>query len=137
MFPVLYANSSYSFTGGIWILWRNSPHFQFHNFTNGNYNYNRLVTFNYGHPHHHILKKLKKLIGNIRDKISKPWIIFGDFNELSSLHEKLAFSIGNYTRYNFINQNNLIDLGFLGKLFTWHNSRENHAATFSRLDRDG
>lgn len=83
-------------------LWSNSPNFQLHILdqdsrfivgciNDGNNNYNWLVSFVYGYPHYHLQKNLWKLIGNITDKDSKPWLISGDFSELSSLDEKLSF----------------------------------------------
>lgn len=84
-------------------------------------------------------KKLWKLTGNISDMDSKPWLILGDFNELSSPDEKLFFSWGNSTRYNnfnnVINQNNLIDLRYSDNPFTWHNKKNDQDAIFSKLDR--
>lgn len=69
----------------------------------------------------------------------EPWFIIRELDELSSSDEKISFSKGNSTMYNnynnFINNNNLIDLGFLGNRYTWHNRRKDSIAIFSRLDR--
>lgn len=69
----------------------------------------------------------------------EPWFIIRELDELSSSDEKISFSKGNSTMYNnynnFINNNNLIDLGFLGNRYTWHNRRKDPIAIFSRLDR--
>lgn len=51
-------------------------------------NSNWLVSFVYDYPQHHLQKQLWKLIGNISDKESKPWLILGDLNEFSSPDEK-------------------------------------------------
>lgn len=45
-------------------------------------------------------KKLWKLIENIWEKDSKPWLISGDSNELSTPDEKLSVSKGNSTWHN-------------------------------------
>lgn len=53
-----------------------------------------------------------KTIEDILDKKTKPWILLGDRNELSSSNEKLFFGKGNSVRHdninNFINYNNFL-----------------------------
>lgn len=45
-------------------------------------------TFVYDYPHHHLLRQLSGQVSTFLDIDSKPWLILGDLNELSSLDEK-------------------------------------------------
>lgn len=78
-------------------------------------------------------------IGNLSGKNNKPRIVLGDLNEFSSPKEKFSINKGNSTRYNifnnFIDENDLIVLGFTSNHYTWHNKREEHVGIFSHLDR--
>lgn len=62
-----------------------------------------------------------------------------EIKEVSSPDEKLSLSHGNSIRYNnfnnFINVDNLVNLGFSSNCYTGHNKREDHPAIFARLDR--
>lgn len=60
-------------------------------------------TFIYGYPHHHLQKSLWDQISNIPDTGTKPWLILGDLNELSSLEEKISVQKCNSTRHNNFN----------------------------------
>lgn len=112
-YPLFLEASPISFMGGLLILCKNSPNFQLQSldrqsrFVHGSIrnDYNNsvwLITFIHGYPHH-LQKLLWDQIGPITDTIFKPWLILGDFNELSSSKEKISFSNGNSTRYNSFN----------------------------------
>lgn len=49
------------------------------------------VTFIYGYPDHHLQRQLRKQINIIQEPDSKPWLILGELNELSSLDEEKVF----------------------------------------------
>lgn len=65
-------------------------------------------------------------------------LILGDLNEISKTDQTTSASIGNSIRYNncnrFLYDNHLIDLGYVGNLYTWHNRRGKQAANVVRLD---
>lgn len=83
---------------------------------------------------HHQLQINLWEIGNIPYAGTKPWVILGDLNELSSLDEKLSTNTGKSTRYNtfnnFTNNYNLIDLGFTSNPYIGHKKREKHGLPF-------
>lgn len=150
LFPYRCTIPFFGFLGGLWVLWKNFPHFtldiliEHERFIHGSKtdssrNVKWLVTFIYGYPQHHLQKDLWKQISNIKDTGKNPMIIIGDFNEISNTHERLSLSKSNSTRstnFNkFIDSNFLIDLGFLGNPYTWYNKRNDSSAVFSRLDR--
>lgn len=71
---------------------------------------------------------------------SLPWLMAGDFNAI--LYD-LDFK-GRYSRSyslkssffkNFVNKNNLLDLGFVGSRFTWSNNQLGLACRWARLNR--
>ncbi|KAJ0969863.1 hypothetical protein J5N97_022740 [Dioscorea zingiberensis] len=73
-------------------------------------------------------------------KLSLPWILLGDFNAILNPTEHRG---GNFDHYSakaklfsdFINENQLFDLGFIGSPFTWCNNQIGLARRWARLDR--
>ena len=70
--------------------------------------------------------------------IDLPWLVLGDFNEITHQHEKIG---GNQPKLykmmayrDTMDKCNLRDLGFVGNKFTWFNKRKNRPI-FERLDR--
>lgn len=70
--------------------------------------------------------------------VSIPWLVLGDFNEVTHAHEKIG---GNrpkdYKMFKYMetmNAYNLYDLGYIGSKFTWFNKRKSQPI-FERLDR--
>ncbi|KAH7861063.1 hypothetical protein Vadar_021190 [Vaccinium darrowii] len=70
---------------------------------------------------------------------SQPWVLIGDFNTIVSNEEKQGgidkeeWEMSDFRK--FINDNELIDLGFVGYPFTWNNKRGHGANIRERLDR--
>ena len=60
-----------------------------------------------------------------------PWIVFGDFNEITKSDEK----IGWLEFRDCLNRCELYDLGFSGQKFTWCNGRYGEQRTKIRLDK--
>ncbi|KAK9291995.1 hypothetical protein L1049_019947 [Liquidambar formosana] len=70
---------------------------------------------------------------------SLPWILAGDFNQISSLNEKRGGSEkGGSRRCKFqewVNKCKLVDLAFSGPPLTWCNMREGNARISERIDK--
>lgn len=70
---------------------------------------------------------------------NQPWMLAGDFNIIVDSGEKRGGqnldSGAMHDFQNFIHQNGLVDMGFIGDIFTWCNNRRGHARIRERLDR--
>ncbi|KAJ0968806.1 hypothetical protein J5N97_021683 [Dioscorea zingiberensis] len=69
-----------------------------------------------------------------------PWVILGDFNAILNCEEHRGGTFDNYRAKSklfneFINENQLFDLGFLGTPYTWCNNQLGLARRWARLDR--
>lgn len=78
------------------------------------------------------------LISNFMASPTIPWVILGDFNsiisnEKSSGIDRNVWEMRNFN--NFIRNNWLIDIGYVGYPFTWNNKRDGAANIQLRLDR--
>ncbi|KAF9609341.1 hypothetical protein IFM89_015596 [Coptis chinensis] len=87
--------------------------------------YKRIVVWNY--------------LRDLRNVLSGPWLILGDFNAISSLSEKEG---GNPTPSRYIDEFvslmedlEMADLGYHGPAFTWSNNRLGAANIRERIDR--
>ncbi|KAL5736384.1 hypothetical protein ACOSQ2_031172 [Xanthoceras sorbifolium] len=65
------------------------------------------------------------------------WLVLGDFNEVTCNAEKRggSASFSNSGFADWINNNNLIDLGFVGQNITWLNKRGSRDEVWCRLNR--
>lgn len=74
-----------------------------------------------------IWKQLWNKLEYIYEFINLPWLLLGDFTEISIPQEKFGGRPPSKTKMetfnNFLNRANLIDLGFIGPKFTWTNCR--------------
>ncbi|KAH7833675.1 hypothetical protein Vadar_008660 [Vaccinium darrowii] len=74
-----------------------------------------------------------------KDCLGEDWLIWGDMNDITSVGEKrggispASWELKGFQ--NFINQCNLIDLGYTGFPFTWCNNRAGSECIQERLDR--
>ena len=59
-------------------------------------NTNCFITFLYGYPQHHKQKEIGKTLLNIKNSISGPCVVIGDFNEILHPHEKIGGIIYNF-----------------------------------------
>lgn len=86
-----------------------------------------VLTAIYGNSHPGPRKGLWKTIdaiANIVEDLNLPWSLMGDFNEITNISEKSGGSY-NFTNTGFdncINRNGLIDMGYIGLIFTWISS---------------
>lgn len=68
-----------------------------------------------------------------------PWVIAGDFNETLTAEDKFggrAVGVNSSLRFKeYLDNCNMIDIGFSGPRFTWTNKREVQALIQVRLDR--
>ena len=55
-------------------------------------------TFLYGYPQHHKQKKIWDTLLHIKESISGPWAIIGDFNDILYPHENIGENQGNTSR---------------------------------------
>ncbi|CAL1372119.1 unnamed protein product [Linum trigynum] len=99
-----------------------------------------LLTAIYASPNYQLQPSLWNSLITFSSTISLPWLLTGDFNAFRSLNEKSGLATTSTARRcrifnNFIDQANLIDLGFSGPRFTW--SRGDTASNYkaSRIDR--
>jgi hypothetical protein len=68
------------------------------------------------------------------------WLVLGDFNEITALEEKFGRDDRNLHQMvafcDALTDCTLLDLGFIGPLFTWTNCRVNGDLVRVRLDRE-
>ena len=73
------------------------------------------------------------------ESVTMPWLVIGDFNDVTNSSEKSGGSLPSLGRCNLFNSMisscNLIDLEFNGPAFTWLNKRKGLARVQERLDR--
>ena len=93
----------------------------------------------YGHPDARKRYESWDLLGSLKIQCDMPWIVFGDFNEITHPDEKLGWldRDANHMRSfrECLSLCGLIDLGFVGQRFTWCNGRFGDQRTLIRLDR--
>ncbi|GMY05786.1 hypothetical protein FCV25MIE_01025 [Fagus crenata] len=87
------------------------------------------------HRHHESWDLLRLL----HQQSSLPWCCVGDYNELTSIDEKVGGGIRSERQMqdfrDAIDSCGFIDLGFVGEPFTWCNNRLGSATIWERLDR--
>lgn len=78
-------------------------------------------------------------LSDIATYLRVPWLICGDFNEITSHSEKIGGRFtddpGMHDFQNFILTNGLMDAGFVVNQFTWSNNRRGTSRIWQRLDR--
>lgn len=98
----------------------------------------RLTGF-YGFPSRRDRTKSWELLRNLKDKSELPWLVIGDFNDLTKQTEKrggrphpnaMLHGFGDTLDYC-----SLFDLGMFGYPFTWERGRGNACWVEERLDR--
>ena len=81
----------------------------------------------YGNPDARKRYESWDLLCSLKNQCDMPWIVFGDFNEITHPEEKLgwldrdAIQMRNFREC--LNWCGLVDLGFVGQSFTWRNER--------------
>lgn len=73
------------------------------------------------------------------NSLSRPFLILGDFNELSSIQDKQGgaqFSFSRVDRFvNVLSSTNYVELIFFGQPFTWRMKKGGVDNTLERLDK--
>ncbi|KAL7246982.1 hypothetical protein ACSBR2_001986 [Camellia fascicularis] len=136
------------FAGGIWLFWRNDlvevdilpPHLQaFSVIIRRKGEVDWLFTALHASPNSISRSELWNYLVDVAHGLPLPWLIAGDFNEISSNSEKQGGAPSTQRRLSrfvqVIDECNLTDLGFSGPKFTWTNSCHGLANIKERLDR--
>ncbi|KAK6786509.1 hypothetical protein RDI58_015034 [Solanum bulbocastanum] len=84
-------------------------------------------------------KTLWESLRNVATKITSPWLVYGDFNEVTNASEKLGGKPINNTKCSSfircLDDMNMIDLGFTGQKYTRTNKHKNNKTLImERLD---
>jgi hypothetical protein len=79
------------------------------------------------------------MLRQLRALSDDPWMVMGDFNEITRLEEMVGRIDRNATQMALFRETlldcELSDLGFTGSALTWSNNREQNALVRARLDR--
>lgn len=143
-----YKVDAMGFAGGLWLLWNpltislniiGSSFQEIHSHAKVNNLPPFLFTALYASPIHERRKNLWNSLSSFATSLSMPWLIMGDFNDISNPNEKFGGSRANYYKMNcfnnFLLSSKLLDLGFEGPKFTWSNGRQNGHLIRTRIDR--
>ena len=135
-------------SGGLALLWKEGTNVWTHKYSNSHIdvvvtdttsNMRWRATGFYGHPDTKQRHISWKLLERLNSQLSLPWLVFGDFNEITHLEEKCGWAERNADQMmafrNALNACNLQDLGFIGSNYTWCNGRFGSQRTLIRLDR--
>ncbi|XP_030959237.1 uncharacterized protein LOC115981210 [Quercus lobata] len=135
-------------SGGLAMLWREGTDVRFKSCSNSHIDVEiherssvapwRAIGF-YGQPD--VAKRFIswQLMEALKKQSDLPWVVFGDFNEISQSYEKLGGperDAGQMKDFReCLSSCGLFDLGFVGQRFAWCNGREGEQRTKLRLDR--
>ena len=93
----------------------------------------------YGNPITHRCRESWALLEKQDSRMTLPWLLMGDFNEILSSDERFGESVSSQrSMFEFgevLNRCSLVDLGYRGYPFTWDNGRYAEAYIQKRLDR--
>ncbi|XP_020410870.1 uncharacterized protein LOC109946693 [Prunus persica] len=133
------------FFGGVWLLW-NGNSVSLHVVAHSSQSITALVTLGnqwwlltvvYANPCSRIRESLWKYFDGLACASHLPWLVLGDFNDIASAGEKCGgnLDLGGRSFVEWIDRNQLVDLGFFGAKFTWCNKRNAEGIIWKRLDR--
>lgn len=98
----------------------------------------RLTGF-YGWPEDHMKHESWILLKHLKSRYLASWLCIGDYNEILALAERQGRLPKPQNPMQLFRttllQCGLVDLGFVGSIFTWNNGREGDAFVQERLDR--
>ena len=93
----------------------------------------------YGHLDANQRHKSWQLLNTLYSRLNLPWVVFGDFNEITHLEEKSGWAERDAHQMrafcNSLETCGLRDLGFIGQRFTFCNGRHGDHCTLIRLNR--
>ncbi|KAF9624409.1 hypothetical protein IFM89_011334 [Coptis chinensis] len=93
----------------------------------------------YGNPKLAIRKMQWAVLPLLKPQNDEKWIVMGDFNEVTTQTEKRGGRPFNFVQaipfLDMIAACELIDLGFIGNIFTWTNKQVGRRRIWERLDR--
>lgn len=76
---------------------------------------------------------------NLSINLIIPWLLIGDFNDISKNSEKFGGGPPSQTKLaffsTFLNTYKLVDLGFIGHPFTWTNGGDRNQIIRTHIDR--
>lgn len=140
-FPCFEVVDAVGFSGGLWLLWDDSRvHVEVVGTSdqtisacvarNGQDPW--LFTGVYASPNAVKRGKMWDYLSFVAASHNMPWLIAGDFNELLTADEKFGGVLECKSKgfKNWVDDNEMIDLGYSGPKFTWNNKR-----VYARLDR--
>ncbi|CAL8152453.1 unnamed protein product [Prunus armeniaca] len=133
------------FSGGVWLLW-NASSVSLQVVAHSSQSITVLVTLGnqwclltmvYVNPYPGIRESLWKYFDGLACASHLPWLVLGDFNDIASADEKCGGSLdqGGGSFIEWIDRNQLVDLGFSSAKFTWCNKRNVEGIIWKRLDR--
>nr|XP_023887421.1 uncharacterized protein LOC111999528 [Quercus suber] len=135
-------------SGGLAMMWKEGSDVRFRSCSNSHIDVEvhgsststpwRATGF-YGHPDAGKRFISWQLLELLKHQYSMPWVVFGDFNEITHSNEKLGWLDRDAKQMEefreCLNRCELIDLGFIGQKYTWCNGRGREQRTKIRLDR--
>ncbi|OMO56897.1 reverse transcriptase [Corchorus capsularis] len=145
--PKFHVADPEGFAGGIWLCWEESVvnvdvFYSSSQLVHAHVKYGELqflLSVVYASPVLETRRRLWALLENFAATVDRPWVMIGDFNDVTHSNEKIggvAHSVGRCMSFTGMIANcGLIDLGFTGPSFTWCNKRKGLARVQERLDR--
>uniref|UniRef100_A0A2N9HU49 CCHC-type domain-containing protein n=1 Tax=Fagus sylvatica TaxID=28930 RepID=A0A2N9HU49_FAGSY len=133
--------------GGLALLWDSSVDVHIQSYSDHHINAEvfqldgihwRITGF-YGHPETSLRHWSWTLLRHLWSQSEVPWMVLGDFNEITRISEQLGQVDRNVAQMSSFREAlldcDLLDLGFSGPTCTWSNNREHTALVRARLDR--
>nr|XP_023879274.1 uncharacterized protein LOC111991717 [Quercus suber] len=135
-------------SGGLALLWKENADVRVQSYSHSHIdaivhdssvNITWRATGFYGHPDAAQRSSSWRLLETLNAQFDLPWVVFGDFNEITHIEEKCGGAERNANQMeafrNALDNCDLRDLGFVGQRFTWCNGRFGDQRTLVRLDR--
>ncbi|CAI9762864.1 unnamed protein product [Fraxinus pennsylvanica] len=134
--------------GGLAVMWKEELNASIVNFSSSHISLHiknhfsdspLVLTGFYGSPVTGRTKESWRLLGRLNPGRQIPWLVMGDFNEITKPSEKFGAAVRPFSQMNsfckVIDECELSDGGYVGPKFTWSNKREGNQFTKARLDR--
>ncbi|KAG6667377.1 hypothetical protein CIPAW_01G096500 [Carya illinoinensis] len=135
-------------SGGLAFLWKEGVEAKLDSYSQhhisllinaSNSSFKRTLTGFYGQPITAKRNESWDLLRLIHSRIQTPWLCMGDFNEIMYQEEQFGSNTRPFKQMEEFRlalfDCGLMDIGYIGSIFTWCNRREGSELTKSRLDR--